>query len=87
MSGRKQIIPLKFYGWFGRHVPSKLSFPFYKERLLFSAPLNVYQRDVWFVPNIPFRSLWKGWNKQSHDRSFAPSVRRSLGCEIICSLA
>ena len=29
------------YCWFGKHVSAKLSFFFYKERLLFSAPLNL----------------------------------------------
>ena len=28
------------YGWFGKHVPTKLSFLFNKERLLFGAPLT-----------------------------------------------
>ena len=45
-----RIIPaIQLYGWFGKYVPTKLSFPFYKERLLFGDPLNTNQNDLWFA--------------------------------------
>ena len=37
------IIPPNCVVQFGKHVPAKLSFLFYKEILLFNAPLNPYQ--------------------------------------------
>ena len=70
------VIPLNcMVGLASGMFQQKLSFLFYKERLLSGDPLNAYHTKVCFVRYIRVHSLCKGWSKQS--RSFAPSVHNS----------